>query len=1357
MREFALVPGLTKIMNRDDWVKVFQAYAQMPDYRETKYASYFLTQDARIRAEKLYYVENALKEGGREYKVISHRVIPISQTNTDGNYDIVGYDFVASANYSNNTVTVTDQIYSMFEEGCQYYIMGSYAVDKSFTMTPLSSSDGVATGITINSFITHPTTEFKKKLKSGLNRIYKRTITNVATNATTGPAYYQIDYARGTLTTLIEMSDGAHINEYIYSPTPDRVYIKGHVYYRRGGNGNNVYTLMTGWKAGDIISDVSTVYNRGDDIWLVNSSIIGELTHGKRYFERTGRRFPYEGFVAVATEAASGYSKGTLYRCVRDRYNLTEDTIRNWDKSYFEYHEDTARYVERDAGSDMMYRAVDGNTFIQAADTDVFVNGVVYYWDLSLDYGVMTFETPISVIANEKYTSGNTYFRKDENGYYKKLYEGDDYKNGDTTNSNDVYTTNDGYIIGEYISDYVDENDEYPGIRNRKLFWRNGWNFNHITNLYGITTDTKFDFSKRKYYVYRGTGYEFEEITANNVYTITPDEVFGYRKYTAENYGFVGYRRLRVDVDYAVGDTIVGAAFKVNADGSAINTSSPITGQYEANIDYWVRDEDIFSYKTVTDATTGNTTYVYTSKYCKFDTSINKIADRPITEGADGSSLITVDNVGLPFPDNLDLTDCYIPYEVSGFNKYTAADYGYVGYRRLKAGKDYDIGTAISGDVFYATSDKLAIDADPEHAAQGTYQEGVDYWVRDTYILDVKDKVVTSRYFPVDQNTGKPSTTPLIAAWDSIPLSSKIGSAFSTITKITGKDNNDKDIVEVFDMTNYVVQYKDVPSYYTMANKDSRTWTARFELFPVSNKSNKPGYDYYGTKVSGQAETIYTRSNEGTIPTTVDVCVKFDPNITSGDALISEDGLYMPSAPALYTTARAGEDILKDEYYEESTGVYIWKPFFIDKGVSSSTVYDVKAYFDNDKIYLSWTDPELMIDADDVTAGVDSWYKTTIDFIDDSGNAHQMLVETYKNEYSKSFFVWDCNKDLAEGSYKININDMGTGSLRITAISRSGRLAPTKIAKIYAIVSKHNNDKEFVATTSTTALPGLVYYNSITDAEIFNVEPYVTTLPNFYIKYQDDVDLYDSAVVNSSVVYKPITDAVIGERVVTTPAKYIRIYTNPEVTFTELARSGELQQIYQVGDEVSLPRDVVTGTAGEDLKCVIAGYNIEPMPRTYEVGYEPIDHNATFEAGVEYFLRTKTTSIECTTTQSTSNNYQFAKIYGLPAGVAVSTLFNAQTTVYKHRTDGQPHYQFYTRTVDPSTGLFTYTKLVYDAAGAWKTIVTDSSKQIFYRDNAYKSNSSSDTNVAYGEYKATGQSVTLTYTIDNKRAQSTIG
>ena len=72
MLEFAKVPGLTKIFNRDDWKKVFLACGELPDYRESKYSSYFITKDASVRAGKLYYEKNALEKGGYSYDPISH-------------------------------------------------------------------------------------------------------------------------------------------------------------------------------------------------------------------------------------------------------------------------------------------------------------------------------------------------------------------------------------------------------------------------------------------------------------------------------------------------------------------------------------------------------------------------------------------------------------------------------------------------------------------------------------------------------------------------------------------------------------------------------------------------------------------------------------------------------------------------------------------------------------------------------------------------------------------------------------------------------------------------------------------------------------------------------------------------------------------------------------------------------------------------------------------------------------------------------------------------------------------------------------------------------------------------------------
>lgn len=1212
MREFALVPGLTKIMNRNDWLKVFHACAQLPDYRELKYASYFLTQDSHIRGEKIYYKKVTLPAGGYEYQVVSHDVMPTDQTNTNGNYELAGYELVAAIDWDEyGNVSKYVERYKTFDDNSAYYYHCDSYLFPGEAPERIDESS-VPKGSSVEKFMRRGDWSWG----AGHERLYRRTILQKAQGSlipekTVGPTYYHIDYSRGLLTALTYVADDTLINNYLYSLTTDVVYIKGHVYYRK--TGDNVYTLMTGWKAGDIISNVSTVYHRGDDIWLSNQDILGKQTYGNGYYERTGKRYPYEDFLAVATEATDGYARGGLYKCKRMKYLLTEDSIRNWEKSYFEYHSDTNTYVEKTADAEDVYRLTDGSNFIQTPDTDVFVDGVVYY--TSIDGSeLLKFSTPSKATPGSKYSSGNVYYKKVVDGdevRYKRLWENEDYKGDDTIATDDIYYLDfyastkplSKYVIGSYISDYYKENSFYPGLRNRTLYWRNGWEFTKVENEYGITTDTKFNFSAKKYYCYKGYGYEFDEINASNVFSIHPDDVFGYETWTKEN----------------------------------------------------------------------------------FD---------------------------------------------------------YFGYRRLIEGKDYTVGRAISGTIYVADPDTdIAIDT--SKAATGVYLSGKKYWKRDTYLVAEPSSTasnIDTKYYLYDTSAKKVG-----AAFRSIPVG-YIGRSATAVLS---------------DMSNFFIPYETVPTYYYMADKNNASWAAKFAIFPVSKTLGETGYDYYGAKMSAQAETIYTKSTDGTIPLTVDVCVQFKQGLTysAGDtALLNKDGMEMPLNPTLYTTARAGEALLNDEYYEEATGIYYWDHFYLDKGTSSSSVYDVAVYYDASNIYLSWKDPELMINADDVTAGVDTWYKTTLDFVDSSGTTHQMYVETSRNEYGFSFYKWSCANDRADGNYKIDSAAVSTGTFRITAISRTGMIAPNKLVKAYPIVDAHSSDPAFVNIMSDTALPGLVYYNSVTDEEIYNVEPYVTTLPNFYVKYQEGLPVYEYN--STSGIYKPVDmTGKIGTKIeVADTAKYIRVYTKPEITYAELAHKGDLKRIYSVGDVVTFPVPAqvnmtvnvsgkVTindkGTANAD--CMLVDFDHANTVREYEVGYEPVADGATVVKGVEYFVRIGTTTIACTA----ADNYVYGKIYGLTEGTLISSVIGSET-VYQHRSDGVPHYQFYTRTADPDTKKFVYSPIDY-TTDVWKDIVPDRTNILFYKDNAYRGSTTgsdgvTEETVAYGEYDDGAKgNVTLAY------------
>lgn len=1214
MREFALVPGLTKIMNRNDWLKVFHACAQLPDYRELKYASYFLTQDSHIRGEKIYYKKVMLAAGGYEYQVVSHQQLTIAQTNTDGDYELAGYEFVAACDKSGTVVSGVRCRYDKFSKNDAYFIHRPGS-------TPTRITDGIIEGGSVASWMSNT----KYITTSGHTRLYKKTIVRTEQRkgemieVLAGPTFYNIDYSRGMLSVVDGLSDGNYLNNVIYSLTTDKIYIKGHVYYRKSGT--NTYTLMTGWKAGEFITTPETVYNRGDDIWVVDPNILGVQTYGNGYYERTGKRYPYEDFLAVATEATDGYARGGLYKCKRLKYLLTEDSIRNWEKSYFEYHADTNTYVEKASDSEDMYRLTDGTNFIQRPNTDVFVDGAVYYTSIDGD-ALLKFSEPESVAVGSSYEEGNVYYQLSETTTsdgtikrYKRLWEKVDYVPGtDKVTTTDIYYLNfkvdedkkplSKYVIGSYISDYVKENSFYPGLRNRPLFWRNGWEFTAVENEYGVTTDTKFNFSAKRYYCYKGYGYEFDEINSSNVYTVHPDTVFGYETWSKEYFEYFGYRRLVEGKDYIVGRGISGVTVYV-ADpekDAAIDTSKPATGVYLSGTMYWKRDYGLVAEPAATAANIDTNYYLY-------DTSTKKVS----------------------------------------------------------------------------------------------------------------------------------------SAFKSIPVS-YIGRSASAV---------------LYNMSNYFMPYDTVPTYYYMVDKNNASWAAKFTVFPVSKTDGGVGHEYYGTKMSGQAETIYTKSEYGTIPTAVDVCVKFQQGLgySSGDAaLLNKDGMTMPLNPTLYTTSRAGEAMLFDEYYEEATGIYYWDHFYLDKGTSSSFVYDVAVYYDSSYIYLTWKDPELMINADDVTAGVDTWYKTTLEYVDASGNSHQMYVEMSRNEYGFNFYKWNCATDRADGNYAIDSAAAAAGTFRITAISHTGMIAPNKLVKAYPIVDAHSSDPTFVNIMSDTAMPGLIYYNSVTDEEIYNVEPYVTTLPNFYVKYQEDVTIYE---LNTKGVYTPVdVTGKIGTRVETADTdKYIRVRTAPEITYAELAHKGDLKRIYAVGDVVTFPVpanvDMTVDAVGKvtindkgsaNAECTLVDFDHADTVREYEVGYEPVDLSTVVADGDEYFLRVNSTTIACTG----ADNYVYAKLYGLTTGTVLSDVLDKGTQVFKHRSDGVPHYQFYTRSADPETKKFVYSIIDY-TSDTWKDIVPDRAHMLFYKDNAYTgsttgSDGTTELTVAYGEYDDGAKgNVTLAY------------
>ena len=210
--------------------------------------------------------------------------------------------------------------------------------------------------------------------------------------------------------------------------------------------------------------------------WLQSANFVGELTRNHDWYERAGDRFPYVGFVAIATSNYNGQMRGGFYHAVKKEYALTEDEVHHFrwkdtqhtievSKIYYEWDERTNIYTPRDGdaeGAGRIYRLMDGSTYFQKPEERVYIAGRTYY---------------------------------DENG--------------------EVLT---GWVAGQPIADNV-------RVADRQCFYKNGWVMTPIAEnaRYGVTVDVT-PVPGKDYYVHT-EGNMFNVVPSDKFYTITTDPV----------------------------------------------------------------------------------------------------------------------------------------------------------------------------------------------------------------------------------------------------------------------------------------------------------------------------------------------------------------------------------------------------------------------------------------------------------------------------------------------------------------------------------------------------------------------------------------------------------------------------------------------------------------------------------------------------------------------------------------------------------------------------------------------------------------------------------------------------------------
>lgn len=347
---------------------------------------------------------------------------------------------------------------------------------------------------------------------------------------------YDVDISLGALMQFT-MSTGTNLAEKVMTSVSDLTFVKNKTYYIKTSfndltikysndvavdlNYYNVEWMFQGYKKLRLGEDYSfnqtiaqwradhgdiEVYTENSNYWLQANNFVGTLTRNYEWYERAGDRFPYVGFIAIATSNYNGQQKGGFYHAVKREYALTEDETRHFrwtddlhtatkSKIYYEWDERTNTYTPRDGdpnGEGLIYRLMDGSTYFQKPIETTYIEGKTYY---------------------------------DENG--------------------EIIT---GWVPGQPIEDGVCSAD-------RPCFYRNGWTISAIPDdaRYGVTSDLT-PVSGKTYYIHT-EGNTFAPIPTDNFYTVTNDVLVqsgkAYYYITKESRNAIGMNKF---VDFPASD-----------------------------------------------------------------------------------------------------------------------------------------------------------------------------------------------------------------------------------------------------------------------------------------------------------------------------------------------------------------------------------------------------------------------------------------------------------------------------------------------------------------------------------------------------------------------------------------------------------------------------------------------------------------------------------------------------------------------------------------------------------------------------------------------------------------------------------
>ena len=1155
--------------------------------------------------------------------------------------------------------------------------------------------------------------------------------------------FYTINSDRGTLHRVSYLGTGDKISDAQMGKPTDLKFKKGHAYYKRSKA--TLYTepgyeLMTpavdhfsyGGSIADYVKLTGTeVFMHILPFWVVNEDVIGQITHGKPWYEKAGTNYPYEGFVAVTTEKTDTNARGQFVTCKRRTYMVTEDLIHGYtgdgaaavSKPYFEYHADTNKYVKVPTETKPMFRMTDGSSFIQTTGDTVFDADRKYYKDIMAT-------TPLRVGTQAQVDAGEA----------------------------DVAA---GTRVDMYPEPVYDRHRKFY-YRGKDKFTGDGtWDFHPIDNPYGITTDKKWKTVDGalmpEHYRFFNVGSDYSFTFINEPFSVVDDAIFGYKDLNDQ---FYGYEALTAGKDYTDGVTTVAQYLATRA-GDNIGS---------------VAREDINTHE-LTDITAGSTVMSTKNEegvvVCAYHLRNYDHVAQNKTDDAYKSIYCTFDNTeGKITADNIDITDALLGTRISD-----------PVYRKMAEVPSYywmeDPANPVWRNKFSpfsllmsptVTDDTSPVTGTTYYVGNPVYTVSYDTsWgpTRDTETTSHKTWNSTYKYYFKEEGefVEVPDTYKDVTA---SPMASNLaGKPVYIISDRTYTETEVGDGENPHELGLYVF----LDSYYgrRIASQSKIIYTNTLDGSVPTECLVFVAYD------PDEADEGTTKSE--------------DADYADGEEIPAEPALYIESRngeailPDEYYEECYGL-FYWDQFFLKrniSASVCTNVQGYVCQAVNTAGQTVAVAR-------LNWSDPGFMLKKDEPTSNPDAWNRTTV-VLNYDGRTVQLYVNTSKdafedpanpliidtsepeflNRYREVFGATATATDFRNALITGNISLVATGASGMTSecmyklkdlrIDNSGSYAFVDIftGQVLTTTSEEGNctaDFEDVNGVTGYALPDITYLTP-GNKGVWYKDPYVyphctqtnstefknshkfvfdKNTPLFLISARanmtaaavsdvlsiDPVIVGYGSTIEGADISQPADIQTAEYTLKTRYCAYVQL--TPSITLNEIVRSGRAEDILSVGSEIDMaevikPSEVPPTTTETTTSATVVDIGHVVLKRRVPMKKELITEGGghlVAEEGVTYYAPYAVDDYE-NYKPADGNHLKFTAVK-LPAGVLIDNKF------YQESDDMLPQHQFYTRTWDERTRSASYQAINYEVDENWMDKVLVTGVQIFYRSRVLNNN-----------------------------------